>query len=211
MTCRLVHSCAERARRPARGQQIGEQNLLLAYVFWHWKQPQVSAIEYESRQRAFHAALAAAPPEGFHKSFSVALAQAPWNAASGEVYEDWYLVQDFTALGILNEAAVSAGRAMPHDAAAAFAAGGTAGLYRLRLGTALPNPQYAHWFSKPGGMSYDKLLKRFAPRVEQSQGVLWIRQMTFGPALEFCLHTSAPRALPAPFTVNVTSLRSVWP
>ena len=34
---------------------------MLSYTFWHWRQPAVPATDYETRQRAFHAALAAAP------------------------------------------------------------------------------------------------------------------------------------------------------
>lgn len=58
---------------------------------------------------------------------------------------DWYLVHDFGALGLLNEAAVSTSRAAPHDAAAAVAAGGAGGLYGLRHGATLRQPQHAHW------------------------------------------------------------------
>src|SRR5262249_50909386 len=93
--------------------------MTLAYVFWHWKQASVDRAEYERRQAAFHAALAAAPSDGFVASLSVSVTAAPWAAQGGEAYEDWYLVRDWRAIGALNEAAVSASRAAPHDAAAA--------------------------------------------------------------------------------------------
>jgi hypothetical protein len=169
-----------------------EGNLLLAYVFWHWKQAEITAKDYENRQHAFHAALAAAPSAGFLASFSVSLAHTPWVAGGGEAYEDWYLVQDFGALGLLNEAAVSASRAAPHEAAAAVVAGGAGGVYSLRRGTALHQPQYAHWFSKPKGMPYSELFAQLTPVVDQVQGALWMRQMVLGPAREFCLHAAAP-------------------
>lgn len=38
---------------------------ILAYVFWHWPRPDASTDDYESRQRAFHASLAASPPRFF--------------------------------------------------------------------------------------------------------------------------------------------------
>ena len=107
---------------------------MLAYVFWHWRRPQVPAASYETLQRGFHAALAAAPPPGFLRSSTLSIAGAPWAAGGGEAYEDWYLVDGTAALDPLNDAAVTASRRQPHDAAAAAAAGGTAGLYRLRLG-----------------------------------------------------------------------------
>src|SRR5215475_314715 len=180
-----------------------EGNRLLAYVFWHWKQAEITTKDYAHRQRAFHAALAAAPSAGFLGSFSVSLAHAPWAAGGGEAYEDWYLVQDFCALGLLNEAAVSASRAAPHDAAAAVAAGGAGGVYGLRCGTALRQPQYAHWFSKPEGMPYSELFAQLAPVVDQVHGALWMRQMVLGPAREFCLHTAAPVSTLASFSAFV--------
>ncbi|AUX39677.1 hypothetical protein SOCE26_010720 [Sorangium cellulosum] len=184
---------------------------MLVYVFWHWRQPQTAAEDYERRQRAFHAALAAAPPPGFLRSFSVALSGAPWAASGGEAYEDWYLVQDFGALGALNEAAVSASRSAPHDAAAAVASGGAGGLYRLRGGSALHAPGVAHWFGKPDGMSYGELFALLTPVVDRANAALWMRQMVLGPGREFCLHASTPVSLPASFSALVLPLRPAWP
>ena len=184
---------------------------MLAYVFWHWRKADIAAGEYENRQRAFHAALASAPPPGFHGSFSVALSQAPWAGGSGDAYEDWYLLQDFGALGSLNEAAVSNSRAAPHDAAAAVAAGGAGGLYGLRRGAALRQPPYAHWFGKPDGMPYSELFAQLTPLVDQVQGALWMRQMVLGPTCEFCLHAAAPLSVPAAFSALVLPLRPAWP
>ena len=184
---------------------------MLAYVFWHWKQTGIAAGEYENRQRAFHAALVSAPSSGFLGSLSVGLSGAPWAAGGGEAYEDWYLVQDFDALGLLNNAAISASRAAPHDAAAAFAAGGAGGLSGLRLGSAIRAPQYAHWFGKPDGMRYGELFAQLSPLVDQVKGALWMRQMVLGPAREFCLHAVAPVSLPAAFSVLPFPLRQAWP
>jgi hypothetical protein len=185
-------------------------NPLLAYVFWHWKQAEITATDYEHRQRAFHAALAAAPSPGFLGSFSVSFSHASWAPGGGEAYEDWYLVQDFGALGLLNEAAVSASRAPPHEAAAAVTAGGAGGLYGLQRGAVLRQPQYAHWFGKPDGMSYSELFVQLAPVVEPVQGALWMRQMVLGPAREFCLHTVAPISMPTVFSALVLPLRQAW-
>jgi hypothetical protein len=191
--------------------QEWEGHFLLAYVFWHWKQAEIAANDYEDRQRAFHAALAAAPPSGFLGSFSVSLAHAPWVAGDGSGYEDWYLVEDFAALGRLNEAAVSAGRAAPHDAAAAVAAGGAAGVYDLQRGDVLRPPPCAHWLRKPEGLSYRAFVAELEPVVDRGQGALWMRQMVLGPAREFCLHAAAPISLPAPCNALVIPLRQVWP
>src|SRR5207253_6612299 len=48
----------------------------------------------------------------------------------GNLYEDWYFVDDFTALGALNEAAVTVARKDPHDTVAKLAGGGAGGVYR---------------------------------------------------------------------------------
>jgi hypothetical protein len=184
---------------------------LLAYVFWHWKRSTVRDEDYETLQRGFHAAMRSAPPDGFIRSFTAAIFGASWVPDGGGAFEDWYLVQDFTALGHLNDAAISGARAAPHHAAAAAAAGGTAGVYGLRQGDVLRRPLAAHWFGKPPGMSYAELDSRLAPVVRACQGVLWMRQMTLGPAQEFCLQAPAAVELPPPFAPRLHALRPVWP
>lgn len=184
---------------------------MLAYVFWHWKKPDIPVEEYESRQRAFHIALAAEPPPSFLGSFSLALPGAPWAFDGGETYEDWYLIEDFAALGALNEAAVSGGRTAPHDRAATVAAGGSGGVYELRLGSVSVSPKYAHWFHKPDGMKYQEIFAELIAVVDQVQAGLWRRQMVLGPAPEFCLHAGEPVALPGVFEAIVIPLRRICP
>ena len=116
---------------------------MLAYVFWHWPRPNMNAAQYEAAQRAFHAALDAAPPAGFSASHSAALRGVPWAAGGGPAYEDWYLVQASASLDPLNQAAITGSRQQPHDAAAALAAGGAAGLYLLRAGEPVIPPARA--------------------------------------------------------------------
>jgi hypothetical protein len=184
---------------------------VLAYVFWHWRRADVTPPDYEALQRRFHAALEAAPPDGFLASRSAAITGAPWAAAGGEAYEDWYLVEGSAALDPLNTAAVSASRQGPHDAAAAAAQGGTAGHYLLRLGAANTQPLTATWFAKPGGMSYGELFTHLAPLVHAEAGALWGRQMTLGPTPEFCLQAARPVALPPPLAPLPLSCRPIWP
>jgi hypothetical protein len=54
---------------------------LLAYVFWHWKRPEVTTADYEDRQRGFHAVLGVSPSPGFVDSFSFGVSNAPWAAS----------------------------------------------------------------------------------------------------------------------------------
>jgi hypothetical protein len=173
---------------------------VLAYAFWHWKRFEVPKEAYEARQCAFQEALAADPPEGFFGGSTVRLRGAPWAAAGGAAYEDWYLIGNMAALGVLNEAAVTGSRQAPHNAVAELAAGGIAGLYRLRLGAALPAPRSSRWFAKPSGMSYATLDQALTPAVAAASAALWCRQMTLGPTPEFCLHGAAPIDIPPEFS-----------
>ena len=182
----------------------------LAYVFWHWRQPSASPDAYEAAQLAFQRALAESPSAGFVRSFSHAIAGAPWANNGGEAYEDWYLVRDSAALDPLDEAAVTAGRRTAHDAAASLAAAGTAGLYQLKLGTAPTAPRSAQWFGKPAGMSYAQLFAAVEPALAAAGGSLWMRRMTLGPATEFCVLAREPATLAAPFQMFAFSLRPVW-
>jgi hypothetical protein len=185
---------------------------MLAYVFWHWPRADVGAAEYEALQRRFHAALEAAPSRGFLGSRSLAMAGAAWAAGGGQAYEDWYLLEGSAALDPLNAAAVTASRQAPHDAAAAAARDGTAGLYLLRLGAATEPPRAAAWFAKPAGMRYEALFSLLQPVVDAAGGALWGRQMTLGPTPEFCLHTREPVAsLPAPLVAFTAACRLIWP
>ena len=142
---------------------------MLAYIFWHRPAPGVTVEEYEGRLRDFHETLAA-------PSAAYRLHHLPWRAEDG--YEDWYLVEDWTALGELNEAAVAAARRGEHDAAARLAGDGWAGIWRLVRG--LPEP--------PDGV-------RWQPSAPEDDGAAyWQRQMTLGPAPEFCLVEDAASA-----------------
>jgi hypothetical protein len=180
-------------------------------VFWHQNKINVPTQEHEDLQRAFHVALASEPSPGFIQSFSLALPGTPWAFDGGEGYEDWYLVEDFAALGAFNDAAVSQDRTVPHDRVTAVAAGGAGGVYELRLGSVSVLPKYAHWFHKPDGMKYQELFAELAPVVDQVQAGLWMRQMVLGPAPEFCLRAGEPAALSIPFEATVIPLHRAWP
>jgi hypothetical protein len=164
---------------------------VLAYVFWHRPAPGQEAGAYEDALAGFHAALGGA-------SCAVALADAPWLAGGGPAYEDWYLVPTWTALGELNEAAVSGARAAPHDAAAAGTRAGIAGVYALLDGDAEPPAHgWRAWLAKPPGVAYDAFhaeLRALLP----AGGAVWQRQMTLGPAGEYAVSAPAPVDLPWP-------------
>ena len=170
---------------------------MLAYVFWHWPQPQVDVSEYEAHLRDFQKTLRMHPPPGFRDSVVFRVTGLPWIQAE-RGYEDWYLVEGSVALDPLNDAAVAPACRTAHDAAARLAAGGTAGLYRLRAGNAaLEQLKFSCWFGKPAGMLYDDFYRLLVPITAQTGVALWGRQMVLGPTPEFCLHSSAPVELPS--------------
>lgn len=183
---------------------------LLAYVFWHWRQPSAERGTYESTQQAFQRVLTASPSAGFVRSFSHAVMGAPWANQGGEAYEDWYLVRDAASLDPLEEAAVSAGRKAAHDAAASLAASGTAGLYQLKLGTAPTAPRSAQWFSKPAGLSYAQVFGAIEPTLGAVGGSLWMRKMVLGPSPEFCVLAREPATLAPSFQMFAFTLRPLW-
>src|SRR3954452_19802792 len=113
---------------------------MLAYVFWHRPRDGVGPDEYVSALTAFHARVGV-------PSWFCALRRPPWGEAAGW-WEDWYLVEGWSGLGRLNEAAVTGARRSPHDAAAAMAGEGIAGIYALRAGRPA-RPGWAGWLGKP--------------------------------------------------------------
>lgn len=186
-----------------------DEDARLAFVFWHWKRAEVAAPDYEARQRAFHEALAIHPPAGFSRSFSSSVAGLPWANAGGDAYEDWYLVSDFAALETLDAGATTGARKAAHDGAASGADGGTAGLYRARLGRPTDAPRHAVWLSRPAGTGYDEWFALLAPVVTAHDGVLWMRRMVLGP-VEFCLQSPTPLELPEPVAGLAIALRPAW-
>ena len=154
---------------------------MLAYVFWHAPGSIDAMASYEAALAAFHRSLDPADITGFRGSQAFLVEGAAW-ASSRVLYEDWYLVDDFSALGELNTAAISGHRQRPHDEVAGLAGEGMAGVYSLRQGTVrLSDVRRAAWFSKTAGLSYDDFYRRLGPRES-----LWQRQMVLGPTPEFC-------------------------
>jgi|SRR5581483_2544654 len=180
---------------------------MLAYVFWHWSAPNTIPSTYEDHLRAFHRALAQNPSQGFIGSAAFRIEGALW-LPQMSAYEDWYLVNDFGALGTLNEAAVSGARKNPHDDAARMSAGGTAGLYRPVLGEPeFPSARFAVWVAKPSNISYDQFFDDARLWLHGKSAVLWQRQMTLGPTSEFCLQSAERITVPqrfAPVAVELT-------
>jgi hypothetical protein len=175
---------------------------MLAYIFWHWPEREVDLAAYERTMLDFHQALKAQAPAGFRASWTFRPSGLPWLPSEARPYEDWYLVDDFAALGPLNDQAVAGRAKAPHDQAARAAAAGAGALYRLTRGAAdgveiaVAEAGYAAWFPKGKQRTYDELFASLEPFTSQSGVSLWRRQMVLGPAPEFCLLAPARLELP---------------
>jgi hypothetical protein len=167
---------------------------VLAYVFWHRPRDPDAVEAYEHANLAFHRSLAHSRPVGMCASAVFRVTQKPWpthKASTGVSYEDWYLLEDFAALGVLNEAAVGRGHRTSHDDVAKRYGGGTAGLYGLVEGEAgsdlLERASVAVWVARPAGALHRGLGELLGDGVEPGHASLWRRQLVLGPAPEFCL------------------------
>lgn len=155
---------------------------MLAYLFWHRPRPGVEREEYEQAQRQFHASLEI-------QSACFRLERLPFEEEPG--YEDWYLVDDWAALGELNRAAVDATHRPSHDGAAALVGDGWGGVYACVRGEPTI-PAAAEWRHKPRGEPSSEFLARFEEGL-----TVWQRQMVLGPAPELCVATETEGEPPA--------------
>ncbi len=162
---------------------------MIAYVFWHRRREEADAGEYEDATVAFHRSLARSAPVGMRGSATFRLRQAPW--LDGPGYEDWYLVEDFTALGVLNEAAVGRGHRTSHDRAARHLLSGAAGLYSLIEGDGVlgvdGEASHAVWVSRPPGSPERHIGELLGDGMDPARASLWRRLLVLGPAPEYCL------------------------
>lgn len=164
---------------------------MLAYVFWHRPAAEVAAAAYERELIRFHRSLARTPPSGFRGSVAFRAPALAW--LDGERgYEDWYLLDGWGALGVLEEAAVSRGRVSAHDAVARHTQLGTGSVYRLCEGTArLDDVRASVWVSRPPGAQPLGLDELLGDGMDPRRGSLWRRCLALGTAPELCLLSEA--------------------
>lgn len=150
---------------------------MLAYLFWHRPVEDVDVAVYEDTQRAFHAELGI-------ESACFRVDRLPFSERDG--YEDWYLVEDWGALGELNGRAVDSQRRGAHDQAAALTHAGWGGLYELVRGEpAIPGG--VEWLDKPLGEPSEGFISSLP------HPAVWRRQLVLGPAPEFCGTSSSSK------------------
>ncbi len=196
---------------------------MLAYVFWHRPRDGTAADAYEEASIAFHRSLAHRRPVGMRGSCTLRLAECPWLPAEGAGesagqsapssaggYEDWYLIDDFTALGVLNEAAVGRGHRTSHDRIARRTGAGAGAVYALVEGGPVMSPPAgepspATWVALPPGAAPREVFELLADGVDPAGASLWRRQLVLGPAPELCL--LAPESPPG---VAASRLPAGW-
>ncbi len=201
---------------------------MLAYVFWHRPRKDAPIDAYEQAQLAFHRSLARARPVGMRCSAAFKLDEVPWavHRADSEAldsgrpgYEDWYLLEDFAALGVLNEAAVGRGHRSTHEEAARRFGGGAGGLYALLeggrsdsggLATPLAQANVAIWVARPAGAPQRQLGELLGDGMDPAHASLWRRQLVLGPAPEFCLLAQEESVFDEPAGVAPTRLPEGW-
>jgi hypothetical protein len=204
---------------------------MLAYVFWHRPLDDAEVEAYEHAEIAFHRSLARTPPTGFQGSATFRVTGLEWFDGPG--YEDWYFVEDYTALGVLNVAAVGHGHRTAHDGIAHRFGAGAGGLYGLIEGhspagsgrgsksMAFGEESAAVWVARAPGIERRGLGELLGDGMDAEHASLWRRQLVFGPAPEFCLLTGdraklglpagvAPSRLPAGWSATVFEREALW-
>jgi hypothetical protein len=167
---------------------------VIAYLLWHRPRQGIDRDAYEQAAERFHRSLAHARPVGLRCSALLRAGAPPWLAGEGW-YEDWYLLEDFGALGVLNEAAVATGHRSAHDKVAHAFGSGAGALYKLIEGN---GDSIAHtlavWVSRPAGAVAPGLGDMLGDGMDRKGASLWRRALVLGPAPEYCLLADEPPA-----------------
>jgi hypothetical protein len=172
----------------------------LAYVFWHWPRTDVPVDAYEAKIGSFLRSLNSAKMPGLIEAFSFRVDALPWSPRRDNLYEDWYVVESFSALGALNEAAVGGDSRGPHDLIAKDYMKGAGAIFKeINDSLHLGESRYATWVEKPIGPSYQSYYDDLARVVGSRRTDLWRRQMVLGPSPQFCVHSGEALEVPENF------------
>jgi hypothetical protein len=196
---------------------------VLAYIAWHRPAREVHTSAYEQAIAHFHSSLGHSPPSGFAGSVAFRAAELPWLTAPGDTrepfagYEDWYLLESWSAVGVLEEAAVAHGHLASHDAIASQAEVSTGAIYRLSEGHARPaDARVSVWVTRGRGHDHPSIEALLGDGMDPATSGLWRRCIGLGPAPEYCLLATEPTAgvadtrLPAGWSATVSAREVLW-
>jgi hypothetical protein len=196
---------------------------LLAYIAWHRPAPDVEKDAYEHAIERFHASLAHRPPSGFGGSAVFRAAELPWLGAVADGsepnggYEDWYLLDSWSAMGVLEEAAISRGHLTAHDAIASKVDVSTGAIYRRSEGHGLlQEVRLSVWVTRGRGHAAPTIADLLGDGMDPAKAGLWRRCIGLGPAPEYCLLASEPPAgvadarLPTGWSATVSGREVLW-
>jgi hypothetical protein len=196
---------------------------VLAYLFWHSPAPGVDGAAYEQELERFHRSLAHRPPSGLRGSAIFRLHDRPWATDEGghesfsPAYEDWYVLESWSAVGVLEEAAVAQGHVSAHDGVARLAGPGAGSIYRLGEGSAeIADARLAVWVQTARGHSSPTVADLLGDGMDGSAAGLWQRCLVLGPAPEYCLLAATPpdgvatARLPASWRARISEREVVW-
>jgi hypothetical protein len=184
---------------------------MLAYISWHRPGPDVDQTAYEQALMRLHRSLELRPPMGFRGSAAFRAPDLPWlepvgGAPGGTAYEDWYLLDGWAALGVLEEAVVARGHVTRHDAVARLSGQAAGAVYRLSEGcAALGEARVGVWIARAPGDSRVTFADLLGDGMDGERSGLWRRSLGLGPAPEYCL--LAPEA---PAGVAAARLPAGW-
>jgi hypothetical protein len=206
---------------------------MLAYLSWHRAAAGIEQGAYEDSLARFHRSLAHQPPSGFRGSSAFRVSELPWLAPiagceDAPGYEDWYLLDDWTAVGVLEEAAIAHGHRTAHDTIAGRAGCATGSVYRLVEGRALGASKAkgspagtgeidtAVWVKRTPGHEHPSLGALLGDGMDRERDALWRRCIGLGPAPEYCLLAAEPAAgvapgrLPAGWVAQTLARAVLW-
>jgi hypothetical protein len=172
---------------------------MLAYLLWHRAAQGVEIAAYEHALERFHRSLARRPPSGLRGSAALRAPVLPWlEPAAAPGYEDWYLIDGWSSLGVLEEAAIGPGHATSHRHVAQLSAPALGAVYRLSEGEArLDRARVAVWVQSAPA-SVPTIADLLGDGMDGGAAGLWRRCLNLGPAPEYCVLAPAPPAGVAP-------------
>jgi hypothetical protein len=194
---------------------------VLAYLSWHRAAAGVEQGTYEQALERFHRSLAHRPPSGYRGSAALRLPELPWlapvvGAEDAPGYEDWYLIDDWSAVGVLEEAAVSRGHLTAHETVASRVGPAAGAIYRLIEGKPRLDAGQAVWVKRKAGHEPPSLSALLGDGMDRERDGLWRRCIGLGPAPEHCLLAAEPSAgtaagrLPAGWIAQSLIRETIW-